>query len=93
MLIDGIPVTILREARNPAEIKWRDYGVDMVVECTSQFRDPTIPPDDKKGSIRGHLAAGAKVVINSSPFKIKDKALRTPEGCHHPDLRYQPGRL
>ena len=50
-----------------------------MVECTSQFRDPTIPPDDKKGSIRGHLAAGAKVVINSSPFKIKDKALRTPE--------------
>jgi glyceraldehyde 3-phosphate dehydrogenase len=79
LLIDGIPVTILREARNPAEIKWRDYGVDMVVECTSQFRDPTIPPDDKKGSIRGHLAAGAKVVINSSPFKIKDKALRTPD--------------
>ncbi len=79
MRIDGIPVTVLRESRNPGEIKWRDYGVDMVVECTSQFRDPTLPPNDKKGSIRGHLAAGAKVVINSSPFKIKDKALSTPE--------------
>ncbi|MGA3085759.1 MAG: glyceraldehyde 3-phosphate dehydrogenase NAD-binding domain-containing protein [Thermodesulfobacteriota bacterium] len=79
MRIDGIPVTVLRESRNPGEIKWRDYGVDMVVECTSQFRDPTLPPNDKKGSIRGHLAAGAKCVINSSPFKIKDKALSTPE--------------
>jgi len=79
MRIDGIPVTVLRESRNPGEIKWRDYGVDMVVECTSQFRDPTVAPNDKKGSIRGHLAAGAKCVINSSPFKIKDQALSTPE--------------
>jgi len=78
LLIDGVPVTILREARNPAEIKWRDHGVDLVVECTSQFRDPTVPPNDKKGSIRGHLSAGPKVVINSSPFKIKDQALTTP---------------
>ncbi|MEW6187899.1 MAG: glyceraldehyde 3-phosphate dehydrogenase NAD-binding domain-containing protein [Thermodesulfobacteriota bacterium] len=79
LLIDGIPVMVLREARNPAEIKWRDQGVDMVVECTSQFRDPTTPVDDKKGSLRGHLASGARVVINSSPFKIKDKALKTPQ--------------
>ncbi len=79
LLIDGIPVTVLREARNPAEIRWRDHGVDLVVETTGQFRDPTTPVDDKKGALRGHLAAGARVVINSSPFKIKDKALKTPE--------------
>jgi glyceraldehyde 3-phosphate dehydrogenase len=77
--IDGIPVTILREDRNPAKIKWRDHGVDLVVECTGKFRDPTLPGDDKNGSIRGHLAAGARVVINSSPFKIKDKALSVPQ--------------
>ena len=75
MVVDGIPVTVLREARNPAQIKWRDHGVELVVECTGKFRDPTIPADDKNGSLRGHLAAGAKVVLNSSPFKIKDKAL------------------
>ncbi len=79
MRLDGLPVTILREDRNPAEIKWRDYGVDIVVECTSKFRDPTVASDDPKGSLRGHLAAGAKIVINSSPFKIKDKALSTPD--------------
>jgi glyceraldehyde 3-phosphate dehydrogenase (phosphorylating) len=79
MLIDGIPVLILREARNPGEINWRNYGIDLVVECTGKFRDPTLPPDSKSGSIRGHLAAGAKVVINSSPFKIKDKALSPPD--------------
>jgi glyceraldehyde 3-phosphate dehydrogenase len=79
MLIDGIPVTILRESRNPAEIKWRDNGVDMVVETTGKFKDPTVPPDDKGGSLRGHLAAGARIAINSSPFKIKNKALSVPD--------------
>ncbi len=79
LLVDGIPVTILREARNPAEIRWRDFGADVVVDCTGTFQDPTIQPDDKKGSLRGHLAAGAKVVINSSAFKIKNKALKMPD--------------
>ncbi len=81
LLIDGIPVTVLRESRNPGDIPWRDYGVDIVVECTGKFRDPTLSVDDKKGSIRGHLARGAKVVINSSAFKIKNKALSMPDDC------------
>ncbi len=79
LLIDGIPVTILREARNPADIPWRQYGVDVVVDCTGKFKDPTVASDHKSGSIRGHLHGGAKVVINSSPFKIKNKALALPE--------------
>jgi glyceraldehyde 3-phosphate dehydrogenase len=79
LLIDGIPVTILREARNPKDIPWRDHGVDVVVECTGKFKDPAIAPDDSKGSIRGHLASGAKLVINSSAFKIKDKACSMPD--------------
>ncbi|MCK4728481.1 MAG: glyceraldehyde-3-phosphate dehydrogenase, partial [Desulfobacterales bacterium] len=36
MVIDGIPVTILREARNPKDIPWKSYGVDVVVESTGQ---------------------------------------------------------
>ena len=79
LLIDGIPVTVLREARNPAEIPWRDYGADIVVDCTGTFQDPTLPADEKKGSLRGHLAGGAKVVVNSSAFKIKNKALAIPD--------------
>jgi len=79
MLIDGIPVTVLRESRNPADVAWRQYGVDTVVECTGKFKDPTVASDNKSGSIRGHLHGGAKVVINSSPFKIKNKALSTPD--------------
>jgi glyceraldehyde 3-phosphate dehydrogenase len=78
LLIDGIPVTVLREARNPLDIPWQDYGVDLVVECTGAFTDPTVAVDNPKGSIRGHLANGAKVVINSSAFSIKNKALSMP---------------
>jgi glyceraldehyde 3-phosphate dehydrogenase len=81
LLIDGTPVTILREARNPVDIPWRDYSVDLVVDCTGKFKDPTVQADDPKGSIRGHLVKGAKVVINSSAFKIKNKALSVPGDC------------
>jgi len=77
--IGDVPVTVLREARNPKDIPWRDYNAEVVVECTGTFRDPTLPPDDAKGSIRGHLMGGAKVVLNSSAFKIKNKALSMPE--------------
>ena len=79
LLVDGIPVTVLREARNPKDIPWRSHGVDVVVECTGKFKDPTVAPDDAKGSIRGHLAAGAKLVINSSAFKVKDKTKSMPD--------------
>jgi len=96
LLIDGIPVTILREARNPADIGWRDHGVDVVVECTGKFQDPTLAPDEKSGSVKGHLAGGAKVVVNSSAFKIKNKALSIPPeaatliyGINHTAFNYK----
>ena len=79
MIIDGVPVTILREQRNPLNIPWREHGADVVVDCSGTFKDPTVAADDKKGSIRGHLNGGARVVVHSAPFKIKNKALTTPE--------------
>jgi len=65
----GKELVILREARNPKDIPWRDHGVSLVVECTGAFRDPHAEPDAAKGSLRGHLVAGARVVVQSSPFK------------------------
>lgn len=32
--IQGREVRILREARNPKDIPWRDNGVDLVIDCT-----------------------------------------------------------
>jgi glyceraldehyde 3-phosphate dehydrogenase len=78
MIIDGVKTTVLRKNRNPAEIGWREHGVDVVVDATGAFLDPTSPADDSKGSVRGHLSSGAKKVIVSAPFKIKDKAKEMP---------------
>lgn len=79
LMIGETPVTILRQARNPKDIPWREHGVEVVTECTGKFIDPTIEPDAASGSIRGHLTAGARIVLNSSAFKIKNKGLSQPE--------------
>ena len=79
MSISGTKVTILREVRNPKDIPWKSFGADVVIESTGQFTDPTLPPDAPKGALRGHLAAGARKVVVSAPFKIKDKAASMPE--------------
>lgn len=79
MTVNGVPVKILRSARNPKEIAWKENGVRLVVDTTGVFTDPTSPADDSKGSFRGHLAAGAEKVILSAPFKIKAQGLNMPE--------------
>ena len=77
--IAGTPVTVLQKYRNPKDIGWREHGIRIVVDCTGAFADPTVPADGSGGALRGHLAAGAQKVINSSAFKIKDKALSMPD--------------
>lgn len=77
--VAGVPVRVLQQARNPQAIGWRDHGARVVVDCTGVFIDPTRPADDAKGALRGHLDAGAEVVLNSSAFKIKDKSQPMPE--------------
>jgi glyceraldehyde 3-phosphate dehydrogenase len=79
MMIDGIPVTILRESRNPEHIPWEKYGVKIVVEATGKFTNPATPLNAKEGSVRGHLEGGAEKVIVSAPFKLKEKDLSIPE--------------
>ena len=77
----GKPVKILCKARNPKDIEWRENKVKLVIDTTGAFNDPTSLEDDKRKSLRGHLAAGAQKVINSAPFKIKDKLKKVPEDC------------
>jgi len=74
LLVNGIPVKILRQFRNPKDIQWAQNQVDIVVDTTGQFLDPNQPPDNPSGSIRGHLEAGAAKVIASAPFKLKQGA-------------------
>jgi glyceraldehyde 3-phosphate dehydrogenase len=79
MIIDGIKVKFLRKSRNPLEIGWKDHEVNLVVDTTGQFLDPTLSTDNPKGALRGHLESGAKKVLVSAPFKIKDKTQKMPE--------------
>jgi glyceraldehyde 3-phosphate dehydrogenase len=74
----GKEIVILRQARDPREIPWREHGVALVVECTGTFRDPHAEPVEGKGSLRGHLTAGASVVVQSSPFKSRNKGAPLP---------------
>jgi glyceraldehyde 3-phosphate dehydrogenase len=78
MTVDGLPVKILRQSRNPAEIKWQANNVRLVVDTTGAFTDPTAKPDSSRGALRGHLQAGAEKVILSAPFKIKAQGLSMP---------------
>jgi len=63
IIVDGKELKVLSE-RDPADIPWRDYGVDIVIESTGQFTDAT------KAAI--HLKSGAKKVIISAPARNED---------------------
>ena len=78
MVIDGLPVKVLRQSRDPKDIAWRENGVRLVIDSTGAFTDPTADAGAAKGSLRGHLAAGAEKVLLSAPFKIKSKGLDMP---------------
>jgi len=61
--INDKSITVFSE-RDPANLPWKDYGVDIAAECTGLFRD--------KVSAGKHLNAGAKKVIISAPAKDPD---------------------
>lgn len=79
MMVNGIPVTILRSSRNPSDIAWQEEGVRFVVDTTGAFTDPTTDAGASNGALRGHMQAGAEKVILSAPFKIKSKGLDMPD--------------
>lgn len=97
MTINGVPVTILREARNPKDIDWKANDVRLVVDTTGVFKDPTADPNEGRGALRGHLQAGAEKVLLSAPFKIQAKGLEMPEDAITTvmginDDEYDPGK-
>lgn len=77
--IDGSYIKFLTTDRNPKDIKWAENKVNVVVDCTGVFLDPSAPVDTPRGSVKGHIVGGAKKVIVSAPFKIKGKTLVLPE--------------
>jgi glyceraldehyde 3-phosphate dehydrogenase len=79
MRVNGVQVKFLRAARNPAQIPWQANDVGLVVDTTGRFLDPSLPPEAPDGALRGHLAAGARNVILSAPFKLSGNTDTMPE--------------
>jgi glyceraldehyde 3-phosphate dehydrogenase len=64
LIVNGKTLKIL-SAKSPAEIPWKDYGVEVVIESTGAFTD--------KEKCIGHMASGgAKKIIISAPAKGED---------------------
>lgn len=63
LVVNDKEIKILSE-RDPANLPWKDMGVDLVVESTGLFVD--------KANASKHLTAGAKKVIISAPAKEPD---------------------
>ncbi len=60
IIIDGREIKILSE-RDPANLPWKEMGVELVVESTGLFRT--------RETAGKHITAGAKKVIISAPAK------------------------
>lgn len=65
LVIDGHKISYL-SVKNPAELPWKDLGVDIVFECSGIFT--------AREDLQKHLDAGAKRVILSAPAKSGDVA-------------------
>jgi|KBSMisStaDraftv2_1062788.scaffolds.fasta_scaffold22938_2 glyceraldehyde 3-phosphate dehydrogenase len=63
IVVDGTEIKVFAE-KDPANLKWKDLGVDIVLESTGRF---TSADGAKK-----HIDAGAKKVIISAPAKGED---------------------
>ena len=64
LVIDGKTITVSAE-KDPGAIKWKDLGVDIVIESTGFFTDAT--------KAKAHIeSGGAKKVIISAPAKNED---------------------
>lgn len=63
IVVNGNEIKILKE-KDPANLPWKNLGVDIAIESTGLFTDRT--------NASKHLTAGAKKVIISAPAKEPD---------------------
>jgi glyceraldehyde 3-phosphate dehydrogenase len=78
LVADGAQIGLSRE-QLPGAVPWGELGVEVVLECSGEFRTPeTLEP---------HLASGASRVVVAAP--VKTGALNVVMGVN--DALYDPG--
>jgi glyceraldehyde 3-phosphate dehydrogenase len=77
MVVNGDKIKVFA-IRNPAELPWGDFGVDIVMECTGLFTT--------KEKAINHIKGGAKKVIISAPGG-KDVDATVVYGVNHNTLK------
>lgn len=60
LVVDGKTIRLTAE-KDPANLKWDEVGVDIVIECTGFFLT--------EDTCQKHIDAGAKKVVQSAPSK------------------------
>jgi glyceraldehyde 3-phosphate dehydrogenase len=63
IVVDGKSIAYTA-VRDPENLNWKDFSVDVAAECTGLFRD--------RDNAAKHLTAGARKVIISAPAKDPD---------------------
>jgi len=64
LVVNGKSIRLTAE-RDPANLKWNEAGVDIVIECTGFFLT--------KETCQAHINAGAKKVVQSAPAKTTQR--------------------
>ncbi len=67
IVVDGRPIKVTAE-KDPANIKWKDLGVQIVIESTGRFTE-------KEKAVVHITSGGAKKVIISAPAKGEDATI------------------
>lgn len=70
----------LESERDPENLPWKAYGIDVVVEATGKFKT--------KESAGLHLKAGARKVVITAPGKQVDKTIvvGVNDHCYQPEM-------
>lgn len=67
LVVNGKKIPLSAQ-RDPSQIPWKEWGADIVIDCTGVF-------NDKREELLKHIAGGAKKIIASAPAKAADATL------------------
>ena len=77
IIIDGHSISFSQQ-ENPAEVNWKELGIDLLIDCTGQFKTAE--------QLQCYFDSGIKKVLVSSP--APDPAINIVFGINH--QQYQP---